>query len=202
MSTSEVQRVKEDLATLQQAAGLEPLVAREDVWANLVIAAAGVVAVVWALLPHGMPQQWGMVPLVLVVLSYLIWQRARHRQSAGRSAIERKKYSSELAGVILITALALVYRLWATELGISRAIAGGAAFFILGAAIVVFGLRESRRWPELGMAIPIMLCGLAIPLLSVSTWVLLGSTFAVGGAVTAGLTTYQIRMDANAHAAD
>ena len=202
MSTSEVQRVKEDLATLQQAAGLEPLVGREDIRANLAIAVAGVVAVVWALLPHGMPQQWGMVPLVLVVLSYLIWQRARHRQGTGRSAIERKKYSAELVGVILITALALVYRLWATELGISRAIAGGAAFFILGAAIVVFGLRESRRWPELGMAIPIMLCGLAIPLLSVSTWVLLGGTFAVGGAVTAGLTTYQIRMDANAHAAD
>ncbi len=202
MEGSEVQRVKEDLATLQRAAGLESLVGREDVWANLAVAAAGVVAVVWALLPHGMPQQWGIVPLVLVVLSYLIWQRARHRQSTGRSAIERKKYSAELAGVILITALALVYRLWANELGISRAVAGGAAFFILGAAIVVFGLRERERWPELGMAIPIMLCGLAIPLLSVSTWVLLGSTFAVGGAVTAGLTAYQIRLDANAHAAD
>lgn len=202
MSTSEIQRVKDDLATLQRAAGLEPLVGREEVRANLAIAVAGVGAVVWALLPHGMPQQWGMVPLVLVVPSYLIWQRARHRQSTGRSAIERKKYSAELAGVVVITLLAVVYRLWADELGISRAVAGGAAFFMLGAAIIVFGLRERQRWPELGMAVPIMLCGLAIPLLSISTWVLLGSTFAVGGAVTAGLTAYQIRMDPNAHAAD
>ncbi len=202
MSTSEVQRVKDDLATLQRAAGLESLVGREDVWANLAIAAAGVVAVVWALLPHGMPQQWGMVPLVLVVLSYLTWQRARHRQSTGRSAIERKKYSAELAGVAVVIVLALVYRLWANELGISREVAGGAAFFILGAAIVVFCLRERQRWPELGTAVPIMACGLAIPMLSVSTWVLLGGTFAVGGAVTAGLTAYQIRMDANDHAAD
>ena len=202
MENSEVQRVKEDLATLQRAAGLESLVGREDVWANLAVAAAGVVAVVWALLPHSMPQQWGIVPLILVVLSYLTWQRARHRQSTGRSAVTRKKYSAELAGVVVITLLALVYRLWATELGISREVAGGAALFLLGAAIVVFGLRERQRWLELGIAVPIMACGMAIPLLSVSTWVLIGGTFAVGGAVTAGLTAYQIRMDANTHDAD
>jgi len=202
MSAGEVERFKNDLATLEKATGLVPLYGREDVWADLAVSAAGLVAVVWALLPHGLPQQWGVLPLVLVVVGYLTWQRARHRRGSGRSGMARKRYTAELIGTGVVVVLAVVYRLWANELGISREVAGGAALFMLGGAVLVFALRERDRWPDLGFAIPTMLCGLAIPMLSVSTWVLIGGAFAIGGAITAGAITYRLRMDANGHAAD
>lgn len=202
MDQSDVQRMKDDLAAITHATGLEPPVAREDVWANLGIAGGGLVALAWALVPHGLPNQWGMIPLILLVCGYLVRMRIRYRRSWGRSPIRRREYTGEIVGTVLVAGLALVYRLWATELGISLNVAGGAALFLLGMSLVVPAVKDNNRLSDLGLAIPLMLCGLAIPLWSVSLWIPIGLAFSVGGVTTALLTARRLREDPAAHAAD
>ena len=97
---------------------------------------------------------------------------------------------------------ALVYRRWATELGIPLPFASGACLFLLGGAGVLAVLKDSRRAYWLGWAIPFMLCGLAIPSWWASRFVLLGATVAVGSLVAGTVQGYQLKKSNAAHACD
>jgi hypothetical protein len=193
MDQNELRRMKEDIEAIADATGLGPAARREDVWANLGVAGGGLVALAWALLPHGLPTQWGMIPLILLVAVYLIRMRVKYRRRTGRSPIRRREYTGDLIGAVVVGALALVYRLWATELGISLTFAGGALLFVLGLSLVLPVLRDRRRFPDLGLAASLMACGLIVPVWSVSVWIPVGAAFAVGGAATAVLTACQLR---------
>jgi hypothetical protein len=198
----DIGRLREELETLRQAAGLEPPFGREDVRAHLAVAASGVVALVWALLPTGLPAHWGTVPLILVAVGYVTWMRTKYRRSSGRSPMRRREYTSEIVGMFVVGALALVYRLWAGKLGISTTIAGSAAFFVLGLALLIPVLRDRHRLPDLGVAVPLMVCGLVIPFCPVSLWVILGATFMIGGLATAALMAHHLRHAAAIDVAD
>jgi len=190
---SDVERMKADLGVLRQAAGLEPPFGREDVRAHLAVAAGGAVALVWALLPTGLPAQWGTVPLILVGVGYVTWMRTKYRRSSGRSPVRRREYTSEIVGIFVLGAFALVYRLWAGKLGISTTIAGSAGMFVFGLAMLIPVLRDRNRLPDLGVAVPLMVCGLVIPFCPVSLWVVLGATFMIAGLATAALMAHSLR---------
>lgn len=196
----DVERLKTDLSTLRQAAGLEPPFGREDVRAHLAVAASGVVALVWALLPTGLPAHWGTVPLILVCIGYVTWMRTKYRRSSGRSPMRRREYTSEIIGMFVVGALALVYRFWSGKLGISTTIAGSAAFFVLGLALLIPVLRDRNRLPDLGVAVPLMVCGLIIPFCPVSLWVVVGATFMIGGLATAAITAHCLKAADAPHA--
>ena len=202
MGDNDLRRVKEDLAVVRRAAGLELPFGQEEVWANLALAAGGVVAVGWALLPHTLPAQWGMIPLILLAVGYLARMRARYRRSTGRSPIRRRAYTASLVSMVVVGGLAIVYRLWATKLGISLTVAGSAALFLLGLSMLLPVLGDRGRVPDLGLAVPLIVCGLAIPLCPVSLWILVGAAFAVGGVAGALLTAHQLRRSVAGHATD
>lgn len=196
----DVERLKADLSTLRQAAGLEPPFGREDVRAHLAVAASGAVALVWALLPTGLPAQWGTVPLILVGVGYVTWMRTKYRRNSGRSPTRRREYTSEIVGMFVVAALALVYRLWAGKLGISTTIAGSAGMFVFGLAMLIPVLRDRNRLPDLGVAVPLMVCGLVIPFCPVSLWVILGATFMIGGLATASIMAHCLKVADATHA--
>ncbi len=195
-------RLRADLSTIRQAAGLEPPFGRKDIWANLAVAAGGAVGLVWALLPTGLPAQWGAVPLILIVVGYLIWMRSNYARGSGRSPARRREYTSEIVGMVVVGALALVYRFWAQELQISTTIAGGAVLFVFGLSMLVPILRDRNRIPDLGFAVPFIVCGLLIPLCEISPWAILGAMFLIGGLATAALIVHLLRDVTVGHATD
>jgi len=196
----DVERLKADLNTLKQAAGLEPPFGREDVLAHLAVAASGAVALVWALLSTGLPAHWGTIPLLLVCIGYVTWMRTKYRRSSGRSPMRRREYTSEIVGMFVVAALALVYRFWSGKLGISTTIAGSAAFFVLGLALLIPVLRDRSRLPDLGVAVPLMVCGLVIPFCPVSLWAVVGATFMIGGLATAAIIAHCLKGADASHA--
>ncbi len=199
---SDLERLKGDLGTLRQAVGLEPPFGREDIRAHLAIAGGGAVTLLWASLPTGLPAQWGIVPLIAVVIGYVIWMRTRYRKGTGRSPMRRREYTSGIVGMVVVGALALVYRNWAGALQIPLTVAGGALLFVFGVAMLMPVLRDRNRLSDLGIAVPLMVCGLVIPLWSNSPWVVLGVTFGVGGLATAALMEHQLRSGVDDHAAN
>lgn len=198
----DLERLRSDLGVIRQAAGFEPPFGREEVWAHLVFAASGAVGTVWALLPTGLPAQWGAIPLILVGVGYVTWMRTKYRRSSGRSPTRRREYTAEIVAMFVVGASALVYRFWAAELGISTTVAGGAVLFVFGLGMVVPVLRDRNRLPDLGVAVPLIACGLVIPFCSVSPWVVLGATFTVGGLATAALTAHCLKGEAADHVSD
>ena len=199
---NDLERMKRDLGTLRQAVGLELPFGREDILAHLAIAGGGVATLLWALLPTGLPAQWGIVPLIAVVIGYVIWMRTRYRSASGRSPTRRHEYTSGIVGMVVVGALALVYRNWAGSVEIPQTVAGGALLFAFGIAMLVPVLRDRNRLCDLGIAVPLIVCGLVIPLWSVSPWVVLGVTFGGGGLATAALMEHHLRSVVENHAAD
>jgi hypothetical protein len=198
----DLERLRSDLGAIRQAAGLEPPFGREDVWAHLAFAASGAVGMVWALLPTGLPAQWGAVPLIVVGVGYVTWMRTRYRRGSGRSPTRRREYTSEIIAMFVVGALALAYRLWAGKLGISTIVAGSAGMFLFGLVMLIPVLRDRNRLPDLGIAVPLIACGLAMPFCSISPWVVLGATFMAGGLATAALMAHCLKGEAADHVSD
>ena len=65
--------------------------------------------------------------------------------------------------------------------------------FVFGMVMLIPVLRDRNRLPDLGVAVPLIVCGLVIPLCSVSLWVLLGATFMACGLATAAFTVRYLR---------
>lgn len=202
MSQTEMDRVRDDLATMKQAVGVELPFGWEDVRASFALTVAGLMAMGWSLWPHELPDQWGMIPLLLFAVGYTWRLRVKYRRGTGRSSVRRREYTFGLVGAMVAGGFALVYRRWATELGIPLPFASGACLFLLGGAGVLAVLKDSRRAYWLGWAIPFMLCGLAIPSWWASRFVLLGAAVAVGSLVAGTVQGYQLKKSNAAHACD
>jgi hypothetical protein len=79
MAATDLERLKDDLATIRQAAGLELPFGREEVIIGFAVGGGGLIATGWALVPHGLPRHWGFVPLLIVVVVWVIQMRAKYR---------------------------------------------------------------------------------------------------------------------------
>ncbi len=202
MVGGDLDRLKEDLATIRQAAGLELPFGREDI--NLCFAFGGtaVVALAWALIPHGMPAYWGFVPMLVLTVAWVVRMRVKYRQSTGRSPVRRREYTLSFILAVVLSALAFVYRIWGTKLGIPFIFVQGSASFFIGLAFVLVAILDRRRLSLLGFAVPLMCCGLAIPVLGVPVVVLFAVAMLLGGPACACIMAWQLRKNGAANAAD
>ena len=89
--------------------------------------------------------------------------------------------------------LAVIYRLWVVRLGIPFLYLQGIGFFFVGLALIFPAVLDRSQISMLGMALPVMLCGLAIPLLEVPVATLVGSAIALGCLFTAAIQSWQLR---------
>jgi hypothetical protein len=203
MTDRDLDRIENDLATIQRAAGLELPFGREDVWLNLLLGAGGIVALFWALAPHGLPHHWGLVPLLILTLVYGTRLRNKYRRSTGRSPIRRREYTIGFVLAIVFGGFALVYRVWGARLGIPLAYVQGSVIFFMGMAFLVPAIMDHRsRIYLVALSVPMILCGLAIPAFAVSAVVLFGGALAIAGPSMAAVQVWQLNRSRPGHAAD
>ena len=92
MSVSELERVKEDIATIKEAAGLGLPFGWDYVWLYLF----GVPVIgIWCLaywLISDRPSAYVMAVPIFLLLAVLGYLRFKHRRSTGSSAIKRREY--------------------------------------------------------------------------------------------------------------
>ena len=100
--------------------------------------------------------------------------------------------------------MALVYRLWCVRLGIPLYYLQGICIFFMGLAFILPAVMDRSRISMLGLAIPLILCGLAIPLLKVSAVALFGCALAMGCLFMAAIQSWQLRAqpERQGHGAD
>jgi hypothetical protein len=202
MTDCDLERIQNDLATIQQAAGLELPFGREEVWLNLVLGAGGIVALSWALVPHGFPDQWGLIPLLMVVLVYVARLRVKYRQGTGRSPLRRREYTIGFVLALVLSGLLLAYRIWGARLGIPLPHVQGSAVFFLGLAFLVPAILDRNRIYLIALSVPVMLCGLAIPVSSVSAIVLFAGALVIAGPAMALVQVWQLNRSFTRHATD
>lgn len=196
-----LEHIKSDLATIQQAAGLELPFGWEDVRLNAIVGGGGVLALIWTLVPHGWPDHWGLIPLLIVTFAYVARLRMKYRRSSGRSPLRRREYTISFVLAGLLGGLVLIYRLWGGWLGIPFLYLKASAVFFVGVAFLVPAVTDRSRFYLTGLAVPIMLCGLTIPLVSLSNIAVFGAMLAVGGLAMAAIQSWQLKRRVTGHAA-
>jgi hypothetical protein len=188
-----IDRVRNDLETLRQAAGLDLPFSRDDIRTNLWVAACGALLAGWAALAPWDYRGLVAVPLLLAVAGAVWSARAAHRHRGSRPSPWREHRVGMLA-VAVLHPLVAAYMQWEKHLGIPREMAGAAAVFFVGVATLVFGLADRRRVSYLAAAVPLMAYGLVIPLLTRQQVIVAGGVcMTVACLAVAAIQTAQLR---------
>lgn len=202
MSATNLHRVQEDLATIRRAVGLELPFGRADVLIAFCLGPAGLFALVWTLIPHGLKPHWGLLPMVAVVIAYTIAARVRFRRGSGLSPSRRREYTFALILMVVVGGLSLVYRIWAGPLGLTFVTRAAIAIFFAGMLSATLALSHPGRIAGLGLAIPLLVAGVLMPYVAIPPAGVFGAAMAVGGPVAGIIQWRQLRRLSVPHAAD
>jgi multisubunit Na+/H+ antiporter MnhB subunit len=204
MEAGELRRVKEDLATIKEAVGLELPFGWEDVRWHLIIGVSCLIGLVWALLPHGMRKVWGLVPAAALAIYYMVYLRAKYRRGSGRSPVRRRGSTGTIVAACVVLPLTAAYVYWAKHWHIPARQIIAAGMVWLPFVLVLLALHD-RRLLLSGLAILVGMpaAGVAIALWpQVPLYPLTASLLFVGYLVSAGVMAHFLREAERDHAAD
>ena len=177
MANDELARVRSDLDTIETALGLPADYRPREMHVYLMLAAAGVVAMIWAIAPHGLPPVLGFGAFIVPVIGWL--RLAKTESTAGEC-------QSALATFWLAVPLAGLFAL-CRYLGLEPVVFLGLATFVIGVILFSAALGARSGLAVLGWAIALMVGGLLLPLRLAPAVAVIAGALAVGGFVAAAL---------------
>ena len=212
----EIDRVKDDLETIQKAIGLAPAFGSEwiqwlkrDTWLYLLWCLPGFILIASALVQFDntkrllglMPAQWVGILVAAVMLGVVVVVSRKMAGADGRPAGLVREYKRINAlGWAYVLPL-LLYFVWAKQYGIGGRPFMAGLWLLMGSATFV-GAVCTRVWVLLGWAIPLMAFGLLQPP-TPSRWdgVWFGMMFIAVALLCSGIQTWQLRGMEKQHAA-
>ena len=203
MNKSDLERVENDIEIIKEAAGLQLPFGWEDVWLNVYLIPVGVWLAIWGFLPYQLSRIWRILPVSVLAIVY-VFLRVKYRRCTGRSPVRRRSYSIVLFLTPILGLCAFGYLVWVVRSGHDFVFAVGGMCFFAGLMLLIFAFAQPGQLFNLGWAIPIILCGIAItiwPVLNVlSTNV--GILLIIGGLATAMIQAYQLKRSTNKNDTD
>jgi MFS family permease len=159
----EINRIREDLEVIRQAAGVDLPFSRLDIWVltPITCVAGAVMSCVgwWAPTDY----RWiNLFPAAVVVAAWLFLARLAHRRRATQPVGWREARYGLLAMLIFMPVF-IGFIVWEATLGRSRVAVGSSAMFFLGLIIAWFAVVDRTRRFYAGTAIPLIVFGLTIP---------------------------------------
>ena len=162
MSVNELDRVKQDIATIKQAAGLELPFGWETVWIHLI----GLPSVgLWCLL------YWWIFhrpSVVMILTAGILLQvvdrcvRLKYKRSTSPPAIKGRAYKVAVYGGMFIGALIGVFMAWAIQAGINAATLASGLITMSGLMATLMAFQRKETLPLLGLGIPATLVGISV----------------------------------------
>jgi hypothetical protein len=181
-------RIQEDLTTLRAAAGIDPTWTRRDVQTHIWLAAAGLAAALWAVVPHRWPQVLGLAAFAIPVAIWLGQVRPRpDRKNADEQEVR------EALRVLWFALPLAAFGVWSRVVGLDPIATAGVIWFMLGLVLFSSAVGERRMRPLLGWAIASMAGGLALPLAVAWSIAVLGLAIAIGAAISGASIAVTLR---------
>jgi hypothetical protein len=204
MSNNDLERVKEDLATMKRALAPGLRFRRTSVRFPLAIAVGGVLCLLWTLLPFQFSKPWSALaplmvlnlPLLVVVLHFAVTYKGDLSVSPGELKRAHMNYVP-----YVVAALSVPFLILGARFGlISVTLAGVAFVFFFGVAIAAVAVTEQNQRHLLGISVSLILYAIAALTLQLPKEVLLGILFVVGG-LTGAVKSVQLRRHGTDHGA-
>ena len=213
----ELERVKNDIATIQKAIGLAPCFGRDwihwlqrDTWLYLLWGFPGLILIVAAIAPPDdtrryfglIPIQWVGVLVAAVMLGILAVVNRQMSADDGRPPGLVREYRRINASSWTMLVPILFYFIWARQYGIG-AHAFMAGLWLLCGSIVFMAALLTKLWVFLGWAIPLLAFGLCQPLIhGKGGGVWFGVMFIAVAVLSSAIQTWHLRRIEKQHDAD
>ncbi|HUT61339.1 MAG TPA: hypothetical protein VNA25_26110 [Phycisphaerae bacterium] len=180
---NEIDRVRQDLETVRQAAGISLPFGREDVVAELLMAGGLAIFACVSLFVTGLWVLLSLAPFLGTAVVSLVWLRARYRRRSGRSPVRRREYTAALTGGLLATVLLLSFH-WSGLAHANRDLVYAAFACGWGVGFLMAGIADTARRGYVVAAIVALAIGLGIVFFHETR-----AVSVVAGASTLGLCT-------------
>jgi hypothetical protein len=192
MSDADLRRLRRDLETMKQAAGLTLPFDWMDVWLALGLVPAGAAMTIWAAFCEERYLLVALIPAVLVALASGTWWGNRWRKEANRQAWRRETTFAWTSGILAGLAVA-GYIFWGIHAGLSVASLKGAGIFSFGLMSGVLALTSPARRMYWAGAVVLIPLGLIIPFCtSKQTLIAGGVAMMAAGLLAALIQGYQL----------
>jgi len=169
MARNALERVREDLASMQAAIGGPAFGAADVRFFAALSATAGIFAVCHALgAASGWPLWLSGAPAILACAAYMGYIALRSRPNADVNWTRRHEYRTTLVILLPVVAMALAMRHWSVRAGIAHLQFGGVLLVSVGIGVCVMGITNVRpaRYPRaylLAAGLPMVAAGLLCP---------------------------------------
>jgi hypothetical protein len=200
MSEADLQRLRNDLDTLQHAASLELPFGWSEVWLVLTLVPCGLVITLWSAFGDPNYDWLGVIPLVLVAAGIAAWFIRNRVRFLGTPARRREnRFGAISTAVITVGVVSLIF--WEKKLGLSHVVVRGTTLFMMGIMLVPVALSSRARRSALGASLALMPYGLLYPLCTRSqAGVVGGLAVIVAGLSAWAIMAFQLRADRRDHA--
>lgn len=214
----EIERVKNDLETIQKAMGTEPSFGkdwakwlRRDNWLNLWWLLPATLLLASTFVPWGngakywglAPQQWAGVLVAAVLFGMLLfWNRAVMRRDGRPDGLVREyKKINALGAWFLIPFLGqiAIYFLWASQHGLPGKTVMSGLWLVCASSLATLAV-VTRLWLYLGWALPMVIYAFLLPRVS-REWggAALGGLFVIAAFLSWLITAFQVRVWESKH---
>lgn len=193
MSEAELRRLRTDLETMRQAAGLTLPFDWLDVCLTLALIPAGGVMAAWAAFGVERYLLAGLVPALLLALASGFWWGKRWRKEGQRRAWRRETSFAWMSAAVFGLGI-LAYVLWGQRAGLSLASLKGAAMVSFGLVCAVLALSSPARRFYFAGTLALVPLGLVLPYCSSRETLLAGGlAMSVAGLIAALIQAAQLR---------
>jgi hypothetical protein len=196
MSEAELRRVREDLDTMRQAAGLELPFDWADVCCALALVPAGAILSAWAYFGPADYYGFGLVPLVLLALTAVAHRVWKHRRGNPIPS-QRRQITMDMT-ITLVVAVAMAgYLIWEKTLGLPGSIGGAIACFFLGVVCAVGGFCSRAERVAFAGTMALVPFGLLIPFCTGKQMITAvgGLAVMVAGLAAGAILAWQLRRE-------
>ena len=195
MSANEIERVKQDIATIKQAAGLELPFGWDSVWMTMfgVPAMGAWWLLCWFIFDKRSPYVFAVPIAPLLAVQAYFW--FKYRRIGGSSANKRRENRSSIYASIVLVAAMLVFLTWAQLSGTVTAYRASGLVTILGLMGTLMAFQSKGRLSYLGGGIPLILLGISMAIWPSpsATFINACITLVVAGPATAFIMMYQLK---------
>jgi hypothetical protein len=200
MSEAELRRVRGDLETMRQAAGLELPFDWADVCWALALLPAGAMLSAWAYFGPAGYYGFGLVPLVLLGLTaavYRVWKVRRGNPTPAR----RRQTAMDMATTVVGATAVAGYLIWEKTLGLPGSTGGAIACFFLGVLCAVAGCSSRAGRVAFAGTMALVPFGLLIPFCTGKQMITSvgGLAVMVAGLAAGAILAWQLRGERRDH---
>jgi hypothetical protein len=199
MTERDLNRLREDLTTMQQAAQLGLPFGWADVWGSFGLGLWGGLLTVWVTLA---PQAHPRLAWVLlgVVVAPVLWKGYGRR--ATQTPLRRREYRNNLIATLVGVPVLMGFLNWALRGGVPLQWGCAIIAFVAGMFAIHQGLTDRTRRYYLGIGLPSLLAGIALPLCTRpedQLPIVVGVLMAALGLSTSAIQAWQLSNDARKH---